>query len=110
MNKVKKDMNNEEIIKQIIINVKLSIHNIKLLHRFLEEYIFKKLKLPINLINYRLSKSLAKGDATHLIEDLNMYLITLPILILNRIHNFLTYIITNRTNPNLCIMVYYYKN
>ena len=102
-------MSNEDIIKNIIKNIKLSIHNIKSLHRFLFEYLFKKLKLPLNSMNYKLSKSLEKGDATYLIEDLNNYLITLPTLILNRIYNFLEYIINNRKNPNLYVMVYYYK-
>lgn len=109
MNIIKTNMEEEKIIKNIIINIKSSIHNIKYLQKYLFEYIFIKLKLPINSINHRLFEYLQKVDATYLIEDLNNYLITLPKLTLNRINKFLIYIIANRNNPNISLMVHHYN-
>ena len=79
-------------------------------YAFLHHYLFNILRIPVNNSNLRLYNSLKNYTNTnYILEDMESLLITLDRNIIQRIYNFISYMLNNRRNPNLYFMIMSYN-
>ena len=86
------------------------MHDIPNLNLIMFQYIFIKMRIPVNLLTRRLYSNMRYGIGEYFLEDIRGLMETLSIHQITRMHDFIHYISANRNNRNLHHMINAYNN